>query len=84
MADATTSPPTCALSPKTVFMIGVGCAPRPASACRRANAWKRSAPSPPWWTRIAIDIGLDALCAWRGLPGKDETLLRAGLSKRSD
>ena len=22
--------------------------------------------------------GLDALCAWRGLPGKDETLLRGG------
>ena len=27
-------------------------------------------------TRTAISYSLDALCAWRGLPGKDETLLK--------
>ena len=50
----TWSLPTCASSPRTASMIGAGCAPRPASRCRRPIASRRSAPSPPSSTRTAI------------------------------
>ena len=50
----------------------------PASSCRRPIGSKRSARSRPWSTRTGSSYSLDALCAWRGLPGKDTTLLRRG------
>ena len=47
------SRPTCASSPRTAYMIWAGCAPKPASRCRRPSGWKRSARSPPSSTRTA-------------------------------
>ena len=51
-----TLPPVYASSHKTDFMIGDGSAPKPIFGCHRVNAPKRSARSPQWWTKIAIDM----------------------------
>ena len=46
-----------------------------ASRCRRPSSSKRSARWQPLIDENRFSYSLDALCAWRGLPGKDEALL---------
>src|SRR6516162_1435128 len=54
-------------------MTGAGCVPISASRCRPPSDSKTPARLPRSWTRT---YSLEALCKWRGLPGKDETLLK--------
>jgi len=71
-------PRASASSPTTDFMTGGGCVLTPASQCPPSEQLEETLALATLVNENRHRYGLDALCAWRKLPGKDETLLREG------
>ena len=68
--------PMCASSRRTDFMTTDGCAPNLTCACHHPSGSRKFVALATLIDENRFAYGLDALCAWRGLPGKDRTLLR--------